>query len=125
MKTTGNLVRVGVELSACVKHRHDHFGGGTVLLLVHVHGNAAPIVLDGAAAIVVEVDIHAGAIAREGLVHRVVHHLVDHLVETVSIIRVSDVHPGPFPYGLKIPQNGDVICGIAVNDFGFGLNGCF
>jgi hypothetical protein len=96
-----------------------------VLFLVHIRGHTATIVLDGAAAIVMEVNVHTGAVASEGFVHGVIHDLVDHLVEAISIIRVADVHPGPFSNGFEIPQDGDVVRGVGVGRILFRLNGCF
>ena len=125
MEAAGDLVGVVVELPARMEHGHDHFGGAAVLLLVQVRGDAAAVVLHGAAAIVVEVHVHTGAVAGEGLVHRVVHHLVDHLVEAVAIVRVADVHPGPLADGFEVPQYGDVVCGVGVGRFLLRLDGCF
>ncbi len=81
---------------------------GLLLRRVHVHGDAAAVVLDGAAPVLVERDDDAVAEPRHRLVDRVVHDLVDEMVKP-ALPRVADVHRGAAPHGLESLEHLDVL----------------
>src|SRR5262245_55988711 len=78
---------------------------------MNLGGNAAPIVLDGHAALDMNRHDHAITDAGEGLVYRVVDH-VEYEVVKAPFGGVSDVHSGPFADGLKAFENPYRVCTI-------------
>jgi hypothetical protein len=47
------------------------------------------------------------AMPGEGFVNGIVDHLKDHVVETCSIMHITDVHAGPLAHGIKAAQHGN------------------
>ena len=88
--------RVGalVEFAARVQHREDDLGGRTARL-VHARRDAAAVVDDADAAVLVYRDADGVAEAGEGFVYRVVDDLVDQVVQP-ALPLVADVHAGAF-----------------------------
>ena len=101
-----DLVGAVVELAARVQGGHHHLGGGPALGGVHVDRDAAAVVRDGHAVVLVDGDRDLLAVAGDRLVDRVVHHLVDEVVETLGT-GGPDVHRGPFSDRLEAFQNLD------------------
>ena len=89
-----DLVAVLVELPARVQRGHHDLGGGALLAGVLVDRDAAAVVHDGDAVVVVDDDVDLGAVAGERLVDRVVDDLVDEVVQPIGTGR-PDVHRGP------------------------------
>ena len=75
-----------------------------VLLLVHVHVDAAAVVLHGDAAVFVDGDFDVGAITGQRFVDGVVHRLVNEVVETL-LGDVADVHGRALAHSLKAFQH--------------------
>ena len=69
-----------VELAASVQGGHDDLGGGALLCLVLVNGNAAPVILDRYRIVAVDSHLDVIAVPGQGLVDTVVHNLVDQVV---------------------------------------------
>ena len=103
MQSAGNLVGVVVEFSARVQHGHDDLGCGAAFFAVDVGRDAAAVVLHRHRFVGVNRHHDAIAVARQGLVDGVIHDLENHVVEARAIVRVADVHPGPFTDGLETP----------------------
>ena len=101
VQSAGNLVGAVVEFSAGVQHRHDDLGCRTPLLRMDIHRNAASVVRNGYGFVCMDGDNNPVTMARQGLVDRVVHHLENHVVQTRSVIGVTDVHAGPFAHCIK------------------------
>lgn len=72
MQAAGDGVAAAAELSSGVQDGHHDLHGGLALGGVHVHRDAAAVVLDPDAAVVLERDLDVGAVAGQGLIHRVV-----------------------------------------------------
>src|SRR5690606_25700703 len=117
MQTTRHLVGVLVELSACMKLRHDDFGSRDAFPRMNRYGNTATIIHDGAGTIRVQTNIHCVAMAGQRLVDGVVHHLIDHVMKTGAVIRVADIHARPLAHGIKALQNLDGIGAIFFRRF--------
>jgi hypothetical protein len=100
-----------------MEHRHDHFGGAAIFLLVEIGRDSAAIVLDRATTIIVDDHIDAGAITGKGFIDGVIHHLVDHLVEAAAIVGVTYIHAGALAHGLEVSQYGDVVSGVCIDGF--------
>ncbi len=94
VQSARDLVGVLVEFSAGVQGRHDDFRGRALLRRVHVGRDAAAVVDDGDAAVVVDHDLDLRAVAGQGLVDRVVDDLVDQVMEAIGTGR-PDVHRRP------------------------------
>ena len=100
VQAAADLVGVLIELAASVQHRHHHLECRAVLLLVHVHWDAASVVFDGDGVVRVDADIDAGAEARQSLVDRVVHHLVYQVVQA-TLVDVANIHSRAHTHRLK------------------------
>src|SRR5690606_23117540 len=81
VKTARYLVRVRIELTPGVEHGHDDLRGGDTELLVYPGRDAASVVDDGDRIIDVYRHFDRVAVAREGLVNRIVDHLVNKMVQ--------------------------------------------
>ena len=91
VQTSGHLVAVLAELSACMEHREHHLKGGTVFLLMHSGRDTAAVVLHGYGIVFIDADFDVSAISRKGLVYTVVNHLIYKMVQT-SLPYVADIH---------------------------------
>jgi hypothetical protein len=85
------------ELAARVQHAEGDFHRGLLLLRVHVHRDAAALVLDLDRAVLEHAHGDALAVAGERLVHRV----VDRLLHDVQGMHGVRVHPRHAPHGLQ------------------------
>ena len=81
VQPAGHLVRILVELAARMQRRHHHFQGGTLLLGVFLHRNAAPVVHDAHRAVFVDGRLDPVAVPGQRLVDRIVHDFVHQVVE--------------------------------------------
>ena len=113
VQTAGHLVAAFVELAACMQHGHHHFEGRTVLLFVHVHRDAAAIILNSDTVIFVDAYVNLGAIPGQGLVDGVVHHLVHQMVQAAEV-DVADVHGRTYTHRLKAFQYGNITRAVFV-----------
>ena len=99
VEAAGDLVTVSAELAARMEDgQHDLHGGHAAL--VHIDGNAAPVVRDSDTVIPMNDDLNAVAVARERLVDGVVHDFIDEVMQAALRGR-ADIHTGPFAHGLK------------------------
>ena len=101
VQASGHFVGIIVKLTPGVQHGHDDFGRGPALFLVHVHRDAPTVVTHADRAIHMNHDVNLVAVARQGLVNRVINHLEHHMVQTGSVIGITDVHPGPLTHGVQ------------------------
>ena len=111
VQAAAHLVAALVELAARMQHRHHHLQGRAVLLLVHVHGNAAPVVLHGHAVVLVDADVNPVAETRQSLVDGVVHHLIHQMVQAAEI-HVADIHGRTHAHSLQTLQHRDITCTV-------------
>ena len=79
---------------------------------MHVHGNAAAIVLYRHRLIVVNGNADFVAVSAQGFVDGIVNDFEDHLVQTRSVIGVADVHAGAFLNRLETFEDGNVFCRV-------------
>ena len=101
-----NLVAVVVELAAGVEHRENDFHGRFLLRGVHVHRDAAPVVVHRNRTVRVHLDLDRLAVPGQRLVHAVVHDLV-HAVVKAANARVADVHRGALPHRVHTAEDRD------------------
>ena len=108
VQPAGDLVTGFVELAARVQYGHHDFESRLLLCRVPVDRDAATVVLDRDAAVLVEHHCDLVAEAGHRLVDRVIDHLVDQVMETAPA-GVANVHGGAFPHRLEALQNLNVL----------------
>ena len=79
-----------------------------MLFLVHIHGNAAAVVLNGDGVVLFNGDAYLCAVAGKGFVYRVVYHFVYQMVHT-SEVDVADIHCGTHSHRLQAFEHRDII----------------
>src|SRR5690606_35749925 len=111
VQTARDLVRVLVELAACVQFGHDDFGGaalGFVLVVpLDVGGNAAAVVGDRDRVVGMDGDVDFGAVTCQRFVNGIVQHFEDAVVQAGAIRGVTDVHAGTLAHGFQPFQDLD------------------
>ncbi len=118
MQAAGGLVGLAVELAARVQGAEDDFERGFVgEFRVGVDRDAAAVVADGERAVGVKLDLDAGGVAGDRLVHRVVDDLGGEVVAG-ALVDAADVHAGAEADGLERFQHFDGGCVV-----GLGLGG--
>ena len=115
VQPAGDLVGILVEFSAGMQPRHDHFGGGDLLLLVEVGGNAAAVVDHGDGAVGIERHIDEGRVVGERFVDGVIDDLVDHVVQARAIVGVADIHAGPLAHGVEALEDLDRLRAVGLD----------
>ena len=89
------LVGLGIELSAGMQRRHDDFERRSAgEFRVRIDRNAAAVIGHRDRAVLEQLDIDEGGVAR----HRLVHGVVDHLGEEVvqgALVGAADIHARP------------------------------
>ena len=103
-----------------MEHGHDDFRGTAPLPGVDVRGDAATVVLHRDGFIRMDGDGDAVAMARQGLVDGVVHDLEHHVVQAGTVVRVADVHAGPFADRIEPLQHRDAAGVVLGGDRGRG-----
>jgi len=118
VETGGDLVARVVELPARVEDGHHDFGHVDVatellrLLLVPSDRDASAVVLDRDRAVEVDRHVHAGAVAGQMLVDRVVDDLPNEMMQTGPVVDVADVHAGALTNRLETFEDGDALAAV-------------
>jgi hypothetical protein len=99
-------VGLAVELASGVQHREHHLDGGPLLHRVHADRDAAAVVDDAHAAVILQRDIDARGVSGHRLVDGVVHNLPDQVVQT-AFARGPDVHAGALANRLQPLEHSD------------------
>ena len=91
MQSAADLITAVVaELAARMEHGEHDLDGG-LAALVHVDGDAAPVVADGDRIVGVDRHIDLTAIARQRLINRVVDHLINQMMKS-ALRRRTYIH---------------------------------
>ena len=106
VQTAGNRIAVAAEFAACMEHRQYDFHG-RFPSLVHARRNAATIVRDCTAAVIIERHFDVRAVARECFVDTVVDDFVDQMVQAARGCR-ADVHARTQAYRFEPFEDSDV-----------------
>ena len=106
MQTAGDLVAVGIELTAGVQLGHDDLRRRDALFFVDADRDAAAIVDHGDRVIVVNGDGDFGGIPAEGFVDGVIDYFVDQVVQA-HFARGADVHGGAQSHRLQAFEHFD------------------
>ena len=115
VQAAGHLVGAAAEFAAGMQLGHHRFQRRPAGLLVDAHGDAAAPVLHGDAAVFVDGDLDAVAVAGHRFVDGVVHDLVDHVVQRLDV-GAADVHARATPHRLQPFKHLDVVCCIVIRD---------
>lgn len=96
VQTAGYFIGVIVELTARMQHGHDDFSSGHTLFFVDARRNTTAVILHRYRVIRMNSNDNIFTIACERFVDSVVHHLEYHVMQTGSVIRITDIHPRAF-----------------------------
>ena len=99
VQTAGDLVAAAAELAARVQHCQTDLHCGTAHLGMDAHGEAASVVLDRYAAVLVQGDVDLLAVARQRLVNRVVHNFIHKMMKAPGV-GGADIHTRALADGL-------------------------
>ena len=114
VQTARHLVAFAAELAARVQDGQDDLDR-RLAALVHVDGDASPIVDDGDAVVLFDRHVNMVAIAGQSLIDRVVDHLVDEMMQA-ALRRAADIHARALSYSFQAFQNLNLIGAVvAVN----------
>ena len=125
VKAAGNLIAPAAEFSARVEHGIHHLQGGLARLLLHIHGDAPPVVGDADHVPRLDGDGDVAAEARQGFVDGVVHDLIDQMVQA-GRGGGADIHARPKTHGLQPLQDldlGGVVAFFGLKEFAFFRHG--
>ena len=112
-----DLVAVAAEFAARMQHRQDDLDG-RLAALMHIHGDAAAVIDDRNAVILVNRDLDVVAIACERFIDGVVDDLIDQMVQA-ALRRGADVHARTLAHGLQTLENLDLISTVIGLDGGY------
>ena len=115
------LVNLGIEFAARMQRAHDHFERGFFReFRMRIDRDAAAVVGHGDVAVVAELDLDEGRVARQRLVHRVVDHFGEEMMQRL-LVGAADIHAGAAANRLEPLQHLDVMRGIAAVAAGAGF----
>ncbi len=106
VQTSRDRVAGPAELPTGVQHRQDDLDRRSALARDDIDRDAAPVVDDPYPTVGLEGDLDVIAVARQGLVDRVVHDFVDQVVKP-PLARRADVHAWPLTDGFEAFEDGD------------------
>ena len=92
MQAAGYLVGIVIKFSASMQHGHNNLGGRTSFFRVDIHRDATTVIGNGHRLIAVQDNGNFLAITSQRFIDGIVNHLKHHMVQTGTIIRITDVH---------------------------------
>ncbi len=101
MQTAGNFIGVIVKFTASMQHGHDDLCCRYPFLIVHTGWDTTAIILYRNGVIRVDGYQNFFTMTREGFVNSVVHNLEYHVVQTGTIISISDIHARTLTHGIQ------------------------
>ena len=105
MQTTGDFVRILVELAAGMEYAHDDLGGrapGLVLVVeFYAGGYAATVIGDRNRIVGMDGDDDVVAVTGQCFINCIIDNFEHHVMQTGAIGCVTNVHPGALSYGLQ------------------------
>ena len=107
MQSTRNLVTLSVKFSTSMKLCHHYLNGGDLLFRVDIHGDSTSIITDLNTFIHQDRHIHTTAITRQCFINAIIHDFKNKVVNPLNP-RVSNIHGGSFPDGLKPFQDTNI-----------------
>ena len=99
VQTARDLIPIAAEFAARMEHGEHDLNGGHAALM-HIDGDAAPVVRNGNAVVPMDHDLNVVAVARKCLVDGVIHDLIDEMMQSAFRCR-SNVHTWTFPHCLQ------------------------
>ena len=122
VQTARDLIGILVKFTASVKLGHNHLGRRYPLFLVDINRNTAAIIGHTHRAITVQNNFDNIAIPGQSFIDGVINNLIDHMVETGTVIGITNIHTRAFAYRIEAFQNLNrlgIISLIPFHDFGF------
>ena len=110
VQATGDLVGVVIKLAASMQYSHDNFSRGDAFFLVDINGNTATVVLDGDGLVRMDDDRYFIAMTCQRFVNGVIDHFKNHMVQTGTIVGVTNVHPRALADSIQAFKDLDVGC---------------
>ena len=107
MESAAGLVGLVVEFTSGVQGGEDDPLCGDAFFM-HLHRNAAAVVLHGAGAVGLQRHPDAGALSRQMLVHRVINNLIYQMIESLGP-HAADIHAGALAHGLQALKHGNAV----------------
>ena len=107
VEAAGNGIAITAEFTAGVKHGQYDFHGG-LSGLVHTRRDAAAIIDDSTAAIVIQGHFDVGAVAGQRFIDTVVHHFVDQVMQPAGRCG-TDVHARTQTHGFEAFEDAYVL----------------
>ena len=117
MQPAGGGVGAAAELAARVQPGHHQLDAGQLGLALVVDRDAPAVVPDLGGAVGVQDHVDLGAVAAEGLVHRVVEDLPEAVLQAAAVGR-ADVHAGPLAHRVQALEDGQVLGAVGVGGVG-------
>ena len=108
MQPAGNFIAAAAELAAGMQHRQADLHSGASDLMVDAHREAAPVIHDGTAAVLVQRHDNFRTESSQRFIHRVVHDLVDQMVKA-ALVRGADIHARTLAHRLQPFQHLDLV----------------
>ncbi len=105
VQTTGNLIRVVVELTARVQYGQNNLSGGYTLFRVQFSWNTTTVIRYRYRVIFMDDHIHLITVAGQCFVDGVIHDLEHHMMQTRTVIGIANVHAWAFAYGIQPLQD--------------------
>ena len=99
VQTTGHFIRILVELTTGVEHRHNDFQRTLVLLRMHVYRNTTTVILNGDGVVLIDMNGYLVAESRERLINRVIDYLINKMVQTL-LRYIANIHRRSFTHRL-------------------------
>ena len=101
VQTAGDLVGILVELTAGMELGHDDLGRRDTFFLVDVSRDAPTIITHRGRTVGMERHQDFRTMAGKGFVDRVVDDLIDHVMETRTVIGITDIHARALAHGVE------------------------
>jgi len=108
VETTGHLVPPAAKLGPCVQDGVNDLQGVLAGALFQAHRDAAPVVLHGHRAILMDGDIYASAGSGQGLVNRIIDYLEHQMMQSAHV-GAADIHARPTPDSLQSLEDLNVL----------------
>ena len=117
VQTARSPIGLAAEFAARMEGRQDHFERRSVREpRMRIDRDAAAVITDSDPVTGAELDLDAGGMAGDRLVHRIVEDFGDEVMQP-ALVGAADIHPGAAANRLQPLQDLDVFGGIAVTGF--------
>ena len=117
VQSSGEFISFAPEFSARVKHRKDYFKRRDTCLRVYSGGNAAAVIADGNASVLMKRHLDMRAYARHRLVYGVIHNFINEMMKS-PLGGTSYIHSRTFADRLQSFKHLNLTLVINLSGFG-------